>query len=45
MVITARMLWLRNHHAQQVSVDESSQRNPITRLYSSVALIRKIIAA
>lgn len=44
-VITARMLWLRNHHAQQISGDDSSQRDPITRLYSSVALIRKIIAA
>ena len=45
MVITARMLWLRNHHAQQMSGDDSSQRDPITRLYSSVALVRKIIAA
>ena len=24
MVITARMLWLRNHHAQQISADDSS---------------------
>ncbi len=45
MVITARMLWLRNHHAQQISGDDSSQRDPITRLYSSVALVRKIIDA
>jgi GGDEF domain-containing protein len=45
MVITARMLWLRNHHAQQITGDDTSQRDPITRLYSSVALIRKIIAA
>jgi GGDEF domain-containing protein len=45
MVITARMLWLRNHHAQQIAGDDSSQRDPITRLYSSVALVRKIIAA
>ena len=45
MVITARMLWLRNHHARQISGDDSSQRDPITRLYSSVALIRKIIVA
>ena len=45
MVITARMLWLRNHHAQQISGDDSSQRDPITRLYSSVTLVRKIIAA
>jgi len=45
MVITARMLWLRNHHARQISADDSSQRDPITRLYSSVALVRKILAA
>ena len=45
MVITARMLWLRNHHARQIAGDDSSQRDPITRLYSSVALVRKIIAA
>ncbi len=45
MVITARMLWLRNHHAQQISGEDSPQRDPITRLYSSVALVQKIIAA
>ena len=45
VVITARMMWLRNHHAQQISGDDSSQRDPITRLYSSVTLVRKIIAA
>ncbi len=45
MVITARMLWLRNHHARQISGDDSSQRDPITRLYGSVALVQKIIAA
>lgn len=45
MVITARMLWLRNRHARQISADDSSQRDPITRLYSSVALVRKILAA
>ena len=45
LVITARMLWLRNHHARQIAGDDSSQRDPITRLYSSLALVRKIIAA
>ena len=45
MVITARMLWLRNHHARQISGDDSAQRDPITRLYSSVTLVRKIITA
>jgi GGDEF domain-containing protein len=45
LVITARMLWLRNHHAQQLAGDDASQRDPITRLYSSVTLVRKIIAA
>ncbi len=45
MVITARMLWLRNHHAQRISGDDASQRDPITRLYGSVTLVRKIIAA
>lgn len=45
MVITARMLWLRNHHSRQITGDDASQHDPITRLYSSVALVRKIIAA
>lgn len=45
VVITARMLWLRNHHARQISGADSAQRDPITRLYNSVTLVRKMIAA
>ena len=45
MVITALMLWLRNYHTQRISRDDATQRDPITRLYNTVALVQKIIAA
>jgi len=45
VVITAAMLWLRNHHIRQMRQGESSRRDPITQLYDGVAMVQKIIGA
>jgi GGDEF domain-containing protein len=45
MVLVGLMLWLRNRHALAISEGDSSQRDPITRLLSSMALVQKIIRA
>lgn len=45
VVITAAMLWLRNHQTRQMMDGEVSRRDPITQLYDGVAMIQKIIRA
>ena len=45
VVITAGMLWLRNHQIRQVMHGEVSRRDPITQLYDGVAMVQKIIRA
>jgi GGDEF domain-containing protein len=45
VVITAAMLWLRNHQTRQMMHGEISRRDPITQLYDSVTMIQKIIRA
>jgi GGDEF domain-containing protein len=45
VVITAAMLWLRNHQTRQMMQGEVSRRDPITQLYDGVAMVQKIIRA
>jgi GGDEF domain-containing protein len=45
VVITAAMLWLRNHQTRQMMHGEVSRRDPITQLYDGVAMIQKLIWA
>jgi GGDEF domain-containing protein len=45
VVITAAMLWLRNHQTRQMMHGEVSRRDPITQLYDGVAMVQKIIWA
>ena len=45
VLITAAMLWLRNHQIRQMMQGEVSRRDPITQLYDGVAMVQKIIRA
>ena len=45
VVVTAAMLWLRNHQTRQMMQGEVSRRDPITQLYDGVAMVQKIIRA
>lgn len=45
LTMTAVMVWLRNRHEQQFRDNGHSRRDRITRLYSSVVIIQKIIHA
>jgi len=45
VVITAAMLWLRNHQTRQMMDGETSRRDPITQLYDGVTMVQKIIRA
>ena len=45
VVITAAMLWLRNHQTRQMMHGEVSRRDPITQLYDGVAMVQKLIWA
>jgi GGDEF domain-containing protein len=45
VVVTASMLWLRNHQTRQMMQGEVSRRDPITQLYDGVAMVQKIIRA
>jgi GGDEF domain-containing protein len=45
VIITAAMLWLRNHQTRQMKQGDVSRRDPITQLYNGVAMVQKIIRA
>ena len=43
--VTGTMLWLRNRHESNIRSEQQTGRDPITQLYSSVEIVKKIIHA
>jgi GGDEF domain-containing protein len=45
MSLIAGLLWLRNHQRRQIHPHSRSRRDPVTQLYSSMVMVRKIVRA